>query len=36
MPEIASTLSGRGLRIGIVRGRFNEAVGAALDAGSDM
>ena len=30
MPEIASTLSGRGLRIGIVRGRFNEAVGAAM------
>jgi 6,7-dimethyl-8-ribityllumazine synthase len=30
MPEIASNLSGRGLRVAIVRGRFNERVGAAM------
>ena len=30
MPEIASNLSGCGLRVAIVRGRFNERVGAAM------
>ena len=34
MPEIASNLSGRGLRVAIVRGRFNERVGAAMLAAS--
>ena len=30
MPEIASNLSGRGMRIAIVRARFNENIGAAM------
>ena len=30
MPEIVSTLTGRGLRVAIVRGRFNEVVGSAM------
>jgi len=30
MSEVASNLDGAGLRIGVVRGRFNEAIGAAL------
>jgi 6,7-dimethyl-8-ribityllumazine synthase len=30
MSDIAPELDGTGLRIGIVRGRFNEAIGAAL------
>ena len=30
MRDITSTLIGQGLRIGIVRGRFNEVVGSAM------
>ena len=30
MPEIAPNVSGKGLRIGIVRARFNERVGTAM------
>ena len=30
MSEIASNLSGKGLRIGVVRARFNERVGTAM------
>lgn len=30
MPDIESNLSGKGLRIGVVRARFNERVGAAM------